>query len=123
MFKIMGNDSTYLPYFIIFILVVILYVYIQRKILNKSLTLQPTHYNITIRIFVLLISLTSFFFGIRGSFDFSRMPLNVDDAYFSENPFLNQIGYNPVYTLAHSYTDSEIDYFKNNEDAITKANW
>ena len=121
MLKIMGNDTTYLPFFIVFIVVVIIYVIIQRKILKNAIISQSVHYNIVSRIFIFIFFLTSIFFGIRGSFDFSRMPLNADDAYFSENPFLNQLSFNPVYTLAHSYTDSKINFFKTDEEAIKTA--
>lgn len=121
MVKIMGNDTTYLPYFLAFIIVVIIYIYVQRKIYKNVINSHTVRYNILFRVLVLLLFLISFFFGIRGSFDFSRMPLNADDAYFSENPFLNQLSFNPVYTLAHSYTDTKVNYFTSDDDAVIAA--
>lgn len=121
MLKIMTNDSTYLPFFLVFIIVTVLYVYLQSKILKKSLAQPAVHFNIVTRLTMFLGLLVLIFFGIRGSFDFSRMPLNADDAYFSDNPFLNQLSFNPVYSLAHSYTDTKINYFKNDENAVDAA--
>jgi len=121
MFKIMKNDATYLPFLIAFFIVVIVYVFLQSKILKKAFAYPVRQSHFIIRIFVFLIFLVSIFFGIRGSFNFSRMPLNADDAYFSENPFLNQLGFNPVYTLAHSYTDTKINHFNTDEEALDIA--
>jgi len=121
MFKIMKNDSTYLPFLIVFFIIVLIYVFLQSKILKKAVVYPVMQSHFIIRIFIFLIFLVSIFFGIRGSFDFSRMPLNADDAYFSENPFLNQLGFNPVYTLAHSYTDTKINHFNTDKDALDVA--
>jgi len=121
MIKIMGNDATYLPFFILFVFAVGVYIFIQRRNLKSALIIPKVKMHFLGRISVFLFFLTAFFFGIRGSFDFSRMPLNADDAYFSDNPFLNQLGFNPVYTLAHSYTDTKIDYFSSDDKAVAAA--
>ncbi len=44
------------------------------------------------------------FIGMRGKL--SKIPIRVGTAYFCNNPFLNQIGLNPVFTFAKSIEDS-----------------
>jgi len=45
------------------------------------------------------------FLGIRGRVE-KKSPIRVGTAYFSNNPFLNQLGLNPNFTLIRSYLDS-----------------
>lgn len=45
------------------------------------------------------------FFGIRGRVGYN--PIKVSQAYFCNDPFLNQLGVNPVFNLLTSYLDSQ----------------
>lgn len=121
MLKIMMSDNTYLPFYGVFIIVVGLYVFIQIKILKNVIAQPAKQSQIKMRLILFFCSLILMFLGIRGTFRLDHRPLNADDAYFSDNPFLNQLSFNPVYSLAHSYTDSKIDYFKSDENAVNAA--
>lgn len=58
---------------------------------------------------VLPLVLILLFFGVRGTWDFDDEPLVIDDAYFSETPFLNQLGVNAVFSFADSYAHVRVD--------------
>ncbi len=121
MFKIMLSDNSYLIFYGVFIAISILFVFIQVRILKRvSMTPEP-HFQKKMRLIVFFGSLIILLTAIRGTFRLDHRPLNYDDSYFSENPFLNQLGFNPVYTLVHSYTDDKIDYFKTNKEAVKTA--
>jgi len=118
MLKVMSNDSTYLPYFITFIIVIGFYIYLQIKIFKKITSQEVKHYQLKYRLAFFIGFLTLIFFGVRGSINFHNKPLNIDDAFFSENLFLNQLSLNPVYSLAHSYRDVNIEYFKSDNEKV-----
>ncbi len=54
-------------------------------------------------LFILLLFLFTFV-GIRGRIE-HKSPIRVGTAYFSSNPFANQLGLNPVFTFIRSYLD------------------
>jgi phosphoglycerol transferase MdoB-like AlkP superfamily enzyme len=64
-----------------------------------------TRGNYILIIAVTLISLALIFIGIRGHAQ-KKKPIRVETASFGDNPFLNQLGLNPVFTLIVSYLDS-----------------
>ena len=121
MLKVMKSDKTYFLAFAVFLLVAAIYIYVQTRILKTFVRKRAKLFSRKSRLILFFISLLLLFFGIRGSFNFRRMPLNSNDAYFSENPFLNQLGFNPVFTLAHSYRNAKINFFDNDEEAIKTA--
>lgn len=51
-----------------------------------------------------LLLLGGLFLGMRGKL--SKIPIRVSTAYFCNNPFLNQIGLNPVFTFMKSVEDA-----------------
>ena len=61
------------------------------------------------RLLFVLVPLTALFFGIRGTVDLEEEPLSMKDAYFSETPFLNQLGVNAVFSFANSFAEERID--------------
>ena len=121
MLKVMKSDKSYSIAFALFIVVAGIYIFVQSKIYKTFSRQSPKQFSKKSRLIIFFLSLSLVFFGIRGSFNFHRMPLNSNDAYFSDNPFLNQLSFNPVFTLANSYRNSEIEYFKSDEEAVNKA--
>ncbi len=55
------------------------------------------------RITFLLVPLVALFFCVRGTFNPDDQPLMMEDAYFCETPFLNQLGPNATFTFLDSY--------------------
>jgi phosphoglycerol transferase MdoB-like AlkP superfamily enzyme len=60
-------------------------------------------------------------YGIRGSLNPKNMPVNYKDAFFSDDHFLNQLGFNPLFHFAYSYNDTRINFFKNTDEFISAA--
>lgn len=59
------------------------------------------------------------FVGMRGDWDPTDTPLTIENAYFCENPFLNQLGINAGFSLIDSFNDEEVRYM---EDGVAVAN-
>ena len=73
-------------------------------------------------LFGLLLLLGLVFLGIRGRTS-EKSPILVGTAFFSNNPFINQLGLNPVFTLLRSWLDSNDPqnrelHWINDEDAL-----
>lgn len=78
------------------------------KILNRIFSNAPaySHKPIFSKIIISVLFLGSIFLGIRGRIE-KKSPIRVGTAYFSNNPFLNQLGLNPNFTLVRSYLNSQ----------------
>lgn len=66
----------------------------------------PSRIHITNRIFILIAGAACIglcLFGIRGRMGYN--PIKVSQAYYCEDPFLNQLGVNPVFNLLTSTLD------------------
>ena len=61
-----------------------------------------------VRIAWLLVTLLVLVIGIRGTIDFDDAPLTAEDAYFSDTPFLNQLGTNAPFSLLSSFTEEHV---------------
>lgn len=72
----------------------------------KSSAEAPSRIHITNRIFILITGAACIglcLFGIRGRMGYN--PIKVSQAYYCEDPFLNQLGVNPVFNLLTSTLD------------------
>ena len=121
MFKVMMGDINYLKAFLVFFAASAVYTLLQVRI-RKVVSAVPCRFEgLAMRIGLFLLTLILMFFSIRGSFDFSKHPLNIDDAFHSENLFLNQLSHNPLYYMVESYSETGIGHFKEKEDFIAAA--
>lgn len=96
------SEPTYLLYLGVFLAVAVGWWFLGRliykRILKENLN-QQTPYAWSIPLAALL--LLSWFTGMRGHLT-KRPPLRTENAVFCNNPFLNQIGLNPVFTFLKS---------------------
>ena len=90
-------------YFIVVIPWVIL-VYLFYKFLQKIFKQDYpiSKMNIAVKIFLSVIFLFLMLLGIRGRIE-TKSPIRTGTAYFCNDPFLNQLGLNPVFALFKSY--------------------
>lgn len=110
--KMVIQDPGFLIFFFIFIAVTVFYLLLLKRIYrNHILLLQisPKPFfslqSLYLLPFILLIwALT--FLGIRGRMN-EKSPIIPGTAYFSNNPFINQLGLNPVFTLMRSTLDNQ----------------
>jgi phosphoglycerol transferase MdoB-like AlkP superfamily enzyme len=68
------------------------------------------------QILLLVLAFTVCFIGLRGKI---ARPIRQGDAFFGNDPLLNQMGLNPAYTLIKSYTDKV--NLMNNEEALYQS--
>lgn len=101
------QEWTYWIYLILFIALSAFYWVILKKIYNlyylksnNKIELNKKFYLKNVLYFLLIAILM--FIGLRGRID-EKSPIRVGTAYFSEYPFPNKLGLNPVFTLLNSY--------------------
>lgn len=102
-FSMIIQEPKYFLITIPFLILSVLFYFFLKKIftINKQAK-QPTLWvRISFSLFILLIM----FIGIRGRIE-HKSPIRIGTAYFCDNPFLNKLGLNPVFTLMRSYLDS-----------------
>jgi phosphoglycerol transferase MdoB-like AlkP superfamily enzyme len=78
------------------------------KLIQKSFSVfSSTHTYIKRQVVFLssLLFLSLMLLGVRGRVD-EKSPIRIGTAYFSNNPFLNQLGLNPNFTLMRSFLDA-----------------
>ncbi|MBR1765736.1 MAG: sulfatase-like hydrolase/transferase [Bacteroidales bacterium] len=96
------SEPMYMVYLIVFIAVAVgwwlLGRVLYRRVLLAHLDEEPLGYGWSITIAVVLLGLG--FLGMRGKL--TKIPMRVSTAYFCNDPFLNQIGLNPVFTFMKS---------------------
>jgi phosphoglycerol transferase MdoB-like AlkP superfamily enzyme len=100
------QEKSYYPYFILFVVAITLFSiavsYFGTK-MKKTVAVNPLNrrYKILYLLPAVIIVWGLCFAGMRGSFQ--RYPLRTGYAYFSNNPFFNQLGINPVFYFMKSY--------------------
>lgn len=110
-FKMIVQEPQFLLYLFVFLAAVTAFLFVLRKIYRRHLqviTAQNRAAPVTDRwklIPFILLLFGLVFLGIRGRTD-EKSPIHPGVAFFSNNPFVNQLGLNPVFTLMRSYLDS-----------------
>jgi phosphoglycerol transferase MdoB-like AlkP superfamily enzyme len=108
-FKMIVQDPTYLLSLVGLLLIISLYVFIMRKFFRHYLASQAEVETLVkstlktrlITAFVSIFLLGFLFLGIRGRLE-QKSPIRVGTAYFSNNPLINQMGLNPIFTFIKS---------------------
>ncbi len=90
------SDHPLIRLVIIFLILVFVIVKVVRSIYNAIITF-PKDISIASRIIVIILSLSLFSLGIRGSI--GVFPLQIDDSTVSANRFINNLTLNGVYTF------------------------
>ena len=106
---IFGETSYYFPIFLGLATLVLwgIFVHYWSKRMYELSCSQPVSGNGMIQIAITFIGGASLvglcFFGIRGRMGYN--PIKVSQAYYCDDPFLNQLGVNPVFNLLTSTLD------------------
>ena len=103
-FKMIIEEPKYFVYIIPLVIIIYLFIKIYRKIYNFQLDKEIQGSKI-IHIILNFLVLVFIFIGIRGRIE-KKSPIRVGTAYFCNDPFINQLGLNPNFTLIRSYIDS-----------------
>ncbi len=87
-----------------FLIVVVLFYKLLKRVFHTSSPQQEAKTYLKAIIYIFFIGLI--FLGIRGRVQ-RKSPIRIGTAYFCNDPFLNQLGLNPVFTFMRSYLDSK----------------
>jgi phosphoglycerol transferase MdoB-like AlkP superfamily enzyme len=103
-FKMVVEEPRYWLVGIPFVLLVFSFYKLLKRTLSDptETTAHTWGYKVTLTVLTLLIM----FLGISGRVE-KKSPILIGTAYFCNNPFLNQLGLNPNFTLIRSYLDSK----------------
>ena len=121
-FKMIIEEPRYWLIAIPFLFFVFVFYKAFRRIISNSRETSPLPLIPKIGLYLLCLGLI--FVGIRGRVE-KKSPIRVGTAYFCNNPFLNQLGLNPNFTLFRSYLDSKEESNKTVElmnDSVAIAN-
>lgn len=110
-FRMIIQEPGFLIFFFIFLGITVIYLFFLRKIYKNHVRLtelsqvpaQPQKMLAAAPFVLLLWGLI--FLGIRGRMS-EKSPIIPGTAFFSSNPFINQLGLNPVFTLLRSTLDN-----------------
>lgn len=95
------QEPSYFIYLFLFLIFTAAYDWIMSKVYRKTLLSERTVASLTPTVIVSIVLVFLCFLGMRGRLAL-KSPIRVGTAYFSNNPFLNQIGLNPVFTFIKS---------------------
>lgn len=109
------EEASYYIYMLFFLVSVALFSYILFRISNR-LT-ERNHHNLRVKQYAIylpscLILIGLCLFGIRGRIGYN--PIKTSQAYFSDNPFLNQLGINPSFYFMRDVIESSKKHHNTN---------
>jgi phosphoglycerol transferase MdoB-like AlkP superfamily enzyme len=119
--KMIFQEFTFWVYFIPAIVAIVLFYFFESKasqlLNNKNMQSVFKVIIFSVLSFLLLVA------GIRGRFS-EKSPIRTGSSYYCENPFLNKMGLNPVFTLFYSLKNDLKNDFKHiqlsdNETALS----
>lgn len=105
MVSMIVSEPRYVIYLAVFLLVAVGWWWLGQQLFRRVLMQhinEQQSYAWSISLAVVLLGLG--FLGMRGKL--SKIPIRVSTAYFCSNPFLNQVGLNPVFTFIKSMGDA-----------------
>jgi hypothetical protein len=104
-FKMLLEEPSYFLFVIPFIFFEVFFYKQLKKNFEIISDLSYINQKIYIKTGLSLIVLALMFLGIRGRIQ-KKSPIRIGTAYFCQDPFLNQLGLNPSFTLIRSYLDT-----------------
>lgn len=101
------ESSSYLLYFALFVVLSFVLCFLLRLFRKKLLTPNSSDKitssnGLIAYICTVIVIVSLFFIGMRGGV--SRGPIRISDGYYCNNPLLNQLGLNPMYSLIRTST-------------------
>jgi len=102
-FLMIFQEPKYFLILIPFLILDVLFLILLKRIFKSHK--EYGNQNIYFQILISILFLSIMFLGIRGRIQ-KKAPIKIGTAYFCDNPFLNKLGLNPVFTLMRSYLDN-----------------
>lgn len=103
--KMIVEEPMFLLYLFVFLVFAVAYLLVMRVLYRKFLKEQSGNIQYVKQIVLSLLLVGLCFLGMRGRVAL-KSPIRVGTAYFCNDPFLNQLGLNPMYTFFNSIKES-----------------
>ena len=103
--KMIVEEPMFLLYLFVFLAFAVAYLLVMRVLYRKFLKEQSGNVQYVKQIVLSLLLVGLCFLGMRGRVAL-KSPIRVGTAYFCNDPFLNQLGLNPMYTFFNSIKES-----------------
>lgn len=103
--KMIVEEPMFLLYLFVFLVFAVAYLLVMRVLYRKFLKEQSGNVQYVKQIVLSLLLVGLCFLGMRGRVAL-KSPIRVGTAYFCNDPFLNQLGLNPMYTFFSSIKES-----------------
>ena len=103
--KMIVEEPMFLLYLFVFLAFAVAYLLVMRVLYRKFLKGQSGNVQYVKQIVLSLLLVGLCFLGMRGRVAL-KSPIRVGTAYFCNDPFLNQLGLNPMYTFFNSIKES-----------------
>ena len=103
--KMIVEEPMFLLYLFVFLVFAVAYLLVMRVLYRKFLKEQSGNVQYVKQIVLSLLLVGLCFLGMRGRVAL-KSPIRVGTAYFCNDPFLNQLGLNPMYTFFNSIKES-----------------
>ena len=120
--KMIVEEFRYIGYLIPLILLILVFFWGLKKFFSTFGHTQQQRGKIWLNITLSLLAAGLIILGIRGTISLKSAPLKVKDAFFCTNPFLNQVGLNPNFTLFWSLIEQNKEnktlHLMDNEEAL-----
>lgn len=116
MMEFVRTEPKFYPFIFSFLIISALFIFVNRFISKKLFrNYKEINYSLWFRILIFIPSLILVAWGIRGSN--IKRPVQIRDAFVSNNAFQNQVALNPVHTYFDSFDIFKVKYFED-ETAI-----
>jgi phosphoglycerol transferase MdoB-like AlkP superfamily enzyme len=109
MVKVSLSDYHYWPYLLAFPVLIYLIFKGIRILSVRSFQNRRPGQPVWQRILVFVAGMILLFFGARGEYHLNWRPLQVEHAFKTPSPVMNQLGLNPVFNFLHSLSEFEIN--------------
>ncbi|GBL35744.1 hypothetical protein EMGBS15_13390 [Filimonas sp.] len=121
-FSMIGEEKSYWGFAILFVLLVVGYISLMKILVKQLGANTDSLMSLKAKVGFTLLSFALLFMALRARID---SPLKISHSFFCYSPFYNQLGLNPVFSLAKSFTESrkinlidEQTALKNVQDAL-----
>ncbi|MBQ0016564.1 MAG: LTA synthase family protein [Bacteroidales bacterium] len=106
--SMIANEPSYVAYFFVFLVVAAGYCVLMRWVYRHTLMSAGDRVGWRWSIPTALVLILFCILGMRGRLE-AKSPIRTGTAYFCNDPYINQIGLNPVFTFVKSYQDNNKD--------------
>lgn len=108
-FNMIIQEPKYLVFIFLFFVIIFFYYkglrFVFSSYLSSTFVYSNKKSSILLRSLISIVILLFVFIGVRGRTE-SKSPIRLGTAYFCNDPFLNQLGLNPVFTFMRSAIDA-----------------